>query len=88
MFSDVDADVGVVKVYTNGRNKSQRCCVLLGVFGQQCCVRFMDLKVGSISNYTRQVPTSANIIVVPCKRTQYVGPNNVAALLANNVASI
>ena len=24
------------------------------------------------------MPTSANIVVVPCKRTQHVGPNNVA----------
>ena len=28
-----------VKAHANGRNKSQRCCVLLGFFGQQCCVR-------------------------------------------------
>ena len=28
-----------LKVHTNGRNKSQHCCVLLGVFSQQCCVR-------------------------------------------------
>ena len=28
-----------VKAHANGHNKSQHCCVLLGVFGQQCCVR-------------------------------------------------
>ena len=38
----------------------------------------MGLKVLSVSNYTQQVPTSAKIVVVPCKRTQHVGPNNVA----------
>ena len=38
----------------------------------------MGLKVWPVSNYTQQVPTSANIVVVPCKRTQHVGPNNVA----------
>ena len=37
----------------------------------------MGLKVQPVSNYTQQVPTSANIVVVPCKRTQHVGPNNV-----------
>ena len=26
----------------------------------------------------QQVPTSANIVVVPCKKMQHVGPNNVA----------
>ena len=38
----------------------------------------MGLKVSPISHYTQQVPTSANIVVVPCKPTQHVGPNNVA----------
>ena len=38
----------------------------------------MGLKVWPVSNYTQQMPTSANIVVVRCKRTQYVGPNNVA----------
>ena len=28
-----------LKAHANGRNKSQHCCALLGVFGQQCCVR-------------------------------------------------
>ena len=37
----------------------------------------MDLKVWPVSNFTQQVPTSADIVVVPCKRTQHVGPNNV-----------
>ena len=38
----------------------------------------MVLKVWPVSNYVQQVPTSANIVVVPCKGTQHVGPNNVA----------
>ena len=33
-----------------------------------------------VSNCTQQVPTSANIVVDPCKRTQHVGPNNVASV--------
>ena len=28
-----------LKAHANGLNKSQNCCVLLGVYGQQCCVR-------------------------------------------------
>ena len=40
----------------------------------------MGPKVWSVSNYTQQVPTSANIVVVPRKRTQHVGPNNVASV--------
>ena len=27
------------KAHANGRNKSQHCCALLGIFSQQCCVR-------------------------------------------------
>ena len=38
----------------------------------------MGLKVWLVSNYTQQVPTSSNIVMVPCKRTQHVEPNNVA----------
>ena len=38
----------------------------------------MGLNVWPVSNYTQQVPTSANIVVVPCKRTRHVGPNSVA----------
>ena len=69
-----------LKVHANGRNKSQHCYVLLGVFGQQCCVRLHGPKSLTVSNYTQQLPTSANIVVVPCKRTQHVGLNNVASV--------
>ena len=31
-------NIAEVKAYANGRNKSQRSCVLLGFFCQQCCV--------------------------------------------------
>ena len=49
-----------------------------------CCV-----KVRPVSNYTQQVPTNANIVVVPCKRTQHVGPSNVACCWpTTNVASV
>ena len=41
---------------------------VLRVVGQKCCVRFNGPKT----------LTGANIVVVPCKRTQRVGPNNVA----------
>ena len=56
----------VVKAHANGRNRLQHCCVLLGFFCQQCLIGF------------KLYATSANIVVVPCKRTQHVGPNSVA----------
>ena len=58
-----------VKAHANRRNKSQHSCISLGGFGQQCCV----LCLTGFKLYA----TSANIVVVPCKRTQHVGPNNV-----------
>ena len=50
-------------------NNSQHCCVLLANNVASVC---MGLNVWPVSNYTQQVPTSANIVVVPCKRTQQV----------------
>ena len=66
-----------LKAHANGRNKSQHRCVLtlLGVFGEQCCIRLYGPK--SLTDF-KLYATSANIVVVPCKRTQHVGPNNVA----------
>ena len=57
-----------VKAHASGSNKCQQLPTLLGVVGQQCCVRLH----GPISNCTQQVPTSANIFVVPYKGTQQV----------------
>ena len=53
----------------------QHCCVLLGVSGQKCCVRLHGPK--RLTGF-KKYATSANIVVVPCKRTQRVGPNNAA----------
>ena len=114
----------VLKAHANGRNKSQHCCVLLGVFGQQCCARLYGPKnltgfklcgtsankcqhccgsmqtdvtcwaqhcrvllannvasvcMGLKSEFDRfqtirNVPTNANIVVVPCKRRNMLGP--------------
>ena len=50
-------------------NNSQHCWVLLGNNVASVC---MGLKVWQVSNYTQQVPTSANIVVVPCKWAQHV----------------
>ena len=61
-----------LKVHANGRNKCQQLPRLLGVVGQQCCVCLHGPKVCLVSNDMQQEPTSANIIVVPCKRTQQV----------------
>ena len=60
------------KAQTNGRNKCQQLPTLLGVVGQQCCVCLHGPKSLTVLNYTQQVPTSAKIVVVPCKRTQQV----------------
>ena len=62
-----------LKAHANGRNKPQHCCVLLANNVASVCI---GLNVWLVSNYI--YATSANIVVVPCKRTQHVGPNNVA----------
>ena len=48
-------------------NNSQHCWVLL--HGQQCCVRLHGPK--SLTGF-KLYAASANIVVVPCKRTQQV----------------
>ena len=56
-------------------NNSQHCWVLLARWlhsHMNVASVCMGLNVGPVSNYTQQVPTSANIVVVPCKRTQQV----------------
>ena len=65
----------LVKTPANGSNKPQHCCVLLASKVASVCVYGP-----TVSNYTKQVPKSANIVVVPCKRTQHAGPNNVASV--------
>ena len=53
-----------LKAHANGRNKSQHCCVLLGVFSQQYCVRLHGPKsltgfklYATNANKCQQVPT-------------------------------
>ena len=53
-----------LKAHAYGRNKPQHCCVRL----------YRPKRLTGFKLYA----TSANIVVVPCKRTQHVGPNNVA----------
>ena len=48
-----------------------------GEGGQQCCVRLHGPK--SLTGF-KLYATSANIVVVPCKQMQHVGPNNVASV--------
>ena len=50
---------------------------MLRVVHQQCCVRLYGLK--SLTGF-KLLATSANIVVVPYKRTQHAGPNNVTCL--------
>ena len=63
---------GIVKSHANERNKSQHCCVLLA--NNVASVLSGPKTLNGFKLYA----TSANIVVVPCKRTQHVGPNNVA----------
>ena len=56
-----------LKAHANGRNKCQQLPTLLGVVGQQCCVRLCGPK--SLTGF-KQYATRANIVVVPCKWTQ------------------
>ena len=50
-------------------NNSQHFWVLLA---NNVTSVWMGLNVWPVSNYMQQVPTSANVVVVPCKRTQQV----------------
>ena len=69
------------KAHANGRNKSQRCCVLLGDFGQQCCVRLNGPK--SLTDF-KLYATSVNIVVVPCM----LGPTMLCQQSANRVPTL
>ena len=61
-----------VKAHANGRNKCEQLSTLLGVVGQQCCVRLHRPKsLTGFKLYTTSV-NNANIVVVPCKRKQQV----------------
>ena len=87
--TDVFTRPTLLGFHANGRNivalrfASHRTIEMLGLVWP---------KVWPVSNCTQQVPTSANIVVVPCKRTQQVttmmGPTMFKVLLANNVASV
>ena len=58
-----------VKTNANGRNKCQQLLTLLVVVGQQCCVCLHGPK--SLTGF-KLFATSANTVVVPCKRMQQV----------------
>ena len=70
-----------VKAHANGPNKCQQLPTLLGVVSQQCCVRLHGPK--SLTGF-KLYATRANIVVVPCKRTQQVttllGPTMLAVV--------
>ena len=62
-----------LKAHANGCNKCKRLSTLLGIAGQQCCVHLhVPTSFTGFKKYMQQVPTSANIVVVPCKWTQQV----------------
>ena len=58
-----------LKAHANRCNKCQQLPTLLGVVGQQSCVRLHGPK--SLTGF-KLYATSANIVVVPCKRKQQV----------------
>ena len=58
-----------LKAHASRRYKCQQLPTLLGVVGQQYCVRLHGPK--SLTGF-KQYATSANIVVVPCKQTQQV----------------
>ena len=57
--------------------RTRQFTTLLRVVGQQCCVRLYGPE--SLAGFKLYV-TSANIVVVPCKQMQHVGPNNDASV--------
>ena len=70
------------KAHANGRNKSQHCCVLLEVSGQQCCVRLTGFKLYA---------TSANKCQHRCGSMQMDATRwaqHCCVLLASNVVSV
>ena len=46
------------------------------IYVRTCCAKSLNDRFQTIRNKCQQVLT--NIVVVPCKRTQHVGPNNIA----------
>ena len=61
--------------FFNGPCKRTQVTTFLRVVCEQCCVCLHEPK--SLTGF-KLYATSANIVVVPCKRTQHVCPNNVA----------
>ena len=81
MFQNVHIKLHAVKAHANGRNKCQQLPTLLGVVGQQCCVRLHGTK--SLTGF-KLYATSANKFQHCCDSMQtdatsynIVGPNNV-----------
>ena len=64
----------VLPVRKDACKRMQQVTTLLCVVGQQCCFRLHGPK--SLTGF-KLYATSANIVVVPCKRTQHIRPNNV-----------
>ena len=67
----------VLSVRKDACKRMQQVTTLLCVVGQQCCFRLHGPK--SLTGF-KLYATSANIVVVPCKRTQHIRPNNVTSV--------
>ena len=80
----------LLKAHANGRNKSQHCCVLLGVFGQQCYVRLQEPK--SLTGFKLYATTANKCQHCSGSMQTYATSHNIAAccwgFLDNNVATV
>ena len=89
LFSfSVSLESSTLEAHANGRNKSQHCCVLLGVCGQQCYVRLHGPK--SLTGF-KLYATSANKCQHCCGSMQTDAAcwaQQCCVLLVNNVASV
>ena len=77
-----------IKAHTNGRNKSQHCCLLLGIFNQQYWVRFHGPK--SFTGF-KLYATNANKFQHCCGSIEMDATcwaQQCCVLLANDVASV
>ena len=79
---------GTIKAHAKGRNKSQHCCVFLGIFGQQCCIHLHGPK--SLTGF-KLYATNANKCQHCCGFMQPDATcwvQQCCVLFANNVASV
>ena len=70
-----------MRPHANGRN------VVLVRFAGHRTIKMLGWLLQHLTDF-KLYAASANIVVVPCKRTQHLGPNIVACCWPYNVASV